>query len=407
MSTPEVTLEVLRSVRTSDVSDALDSMGLQERYVMAPHMRPLFPGIQFAGIAHTAEYDVFDRPVESMTYETFAKRQYAEGPEGLWREAGPWGATDEVLVIDAKGSAAGILGSSNTLKGRGMGTVGFVIDGACRDSYECTIQKTPAFCTVRSPAHPMGRIRAVSDNQPIVCAGVAVEPGDLIVADDDGIVVVPRDIAEEVAERARRIQEADRPSRRDGYRKLGLPFDETVRLVEPPAQIVDYDPVWPVAFDEIRGSIQPALADVALAVEHVGSTAVPGLAGKPIIDIDVVLAQASQVPAAIGRLDALDYWHQGDLGVVGREAFRSPPGGHYHHLYVVVEGSKPHRDHIDLRDHLREHPDEARRYAKRKRALAHLLVTDREAYTSGKSNLIEDMLARARRSERHPHEADR
>ena len=195
---------------------------------MKPAMRPLFPGIRFAGFAHTAEYDLIDRPLEAMSYEEFAERQYAEGPEGLWREAGGWGAPDEVLVIDAKGTAAGILGSSNTLQGRAKGTVGFVIDGTCRDSYECTIQGTPVFRTVRSPAHPMGRIRAVSDKEPIVCAGVAVEPGDLIVADDDGVVVVPRDIAAEAVDRARRIQEADRPSRRDGYRKLDLPFDETV-----------------------------------------------------------------------------------------------------------------------------------------------------------------------------------
>jgi regulator of RNase E activity RraA len=203
-------------------------MGLQERYVMSPEMRPLFPGIRFAGLAHTAEYDVTDRPLEPMTYETFAERQYAEGPEGLWREAGPWGAPDEVLVIDAKGTAAGILGSSNTLHGRMKGTVGFVIDGTCRDSYECTIQRTPVFCTVRSPAHPMGRIRAVADGEPIVCAGVRVVPGDLIAADDDGVVVVPSNLAEEVIDRARRIQEVDRPSRRDGYVKLGLPFDDTV-----------------------------------------------------------------------------------------------------------------------------------------------------------------------------------
>ena len=195
---------------------------------MKPAMRPLFPGIRFAGFAHTAEYDLIDRPLDPMSYEEFAERQYAEGPEGLWREAGGWGAPDEVLVIDAKGTGAGILGSSNTLQGRARGTVGFVIDGTCRDSHECTIQGTPVFCTVRSPAHPMGRIRAVSDNEPIVCAGVAAESGDLIVADDDGVVVVPRSIAEEAVDRARRIQEADRPSRRDGYRKLGLPFNETV-----------------------------------------------------------------------------------------------------------------------------------------------------------------------------------
>lgn len=221
-------LRVARSVRTSDLSDALDSMGLQERYIMSPLMRPLFPGIRFAGVAHTAEYDVTDRTLEPMSYEAFAERQYAEGSEGLWREAGPWGVPDEVLVIDAKGTAAGILGSSNTLQGRAKGTVGFVIDGTCRDSYECALQQTPVFCTIRSPAHPMGRIRAVSDGEPIVCAGVRVDPGDLIVADDDGVVVVASNLAEEVTDRARRIQEVDRPSRRDGYRKLGLPFDETV-----------------------------------------------------------------------------------------------------------------------------------------------------------------------------------
>lgn len=228
MTIDDEILRVARSVRTSDITDALDSMGFQERYQMEPRMRPLFPGIRFAGLAHTAEYELTNQPLQPMSYEEFAERQYAAGPEGLWREAGPWGAPDEVLVIDAKGTAAGILGSSNTLQGRAKGTVGFVIDGTCRDSFECTIQGTPVFCTVRSPAHPMGRIRAVSDHQPIVCAGVAVDPGDLIVADDDGVVVVPHDIAEEVADRARRIQEVDRPSRRDGYRKLRLPFDETV-----------------------------------------------------------------------------------------------------------------------------------------------------------------------------------
>ncbi|HEU4354025.1 MAG TPA: RraA family protein [Actinomycetota bacterium] len=222
------TLAAARTVRTSDLSDALDSMGLQERYVMDPRMRPLFPGIRFAGIARTMAYDRIDRPLEPMTYDGFAERQYAPGPEGLWREAGPYGAPDEVLVIDAKGTIAGILGSNNTLQARVKGTVGFVIDGVCRDSYEATLQETPMFCTVRSPAHPMGRIRAVSDGEPIVCAGVEVSQGDLVVGDDDGVVVVPQDIAAEVIERAVKIQDADRPSRRAAYEKLGLPLDDTV-----------------------------------------------------------------------------------------------------------------------------------------------------------------------------------
>lgn len=222
------TLEILRSVRTSDISDALDSMGLQGRYEMDPEMRPLFPGIHFAGLAHTAEYDLGAPPLQAMSYEEFDERQYKPGPEGLWHEAGPWGASDEVLVIDAKRSRAGILGSNNTLQGRIKGMVGYVIDGTCRDSYECILQKTPAFCTVRSPAHPMGRLKPLSDNQPIVCAGVPVRPGDVVVADDDGVMVVPQEIAEEVARRARLIQAKDRPARRRAYEALGLPLDDTV-----------------------------------------------------------------------------------------------------------------------------------------------------------------------------------
>ena len=229
MAVSKETLAILRSVRTSDLTDALDSMGYQQRYEMDPEMRPLYPGIQFAGIAHTAEYDLTDKPLTAMSYEEFNERQYKRGPEGLWHEAGPWGAPDEVLVIDAKRTSAGILGSANTLQGRIKGVAGYVIDGTCRDSYECIIQKTPAFCTVRSPAHPMGRIRPVSDNEPIVCAGVVVKPGDAIVADDDGVVVVPQEIADEAARRASLIQDKDRPGRRGAYEKLGLPPDETVQ----------------------------------------------------------------------------------------------------------------------------------------------------------------------------------
>ncbi|MGH2628960.1 MAG: GrpB family protein [Actinomycetota bacterium] len=168
---------------------------------------------------------------------------------------------------------------------------------------------------------------------------------------------------------------------------------------QPPELVVDPDPTWPDTFEGIKSRIEPALAGVATSVEHIGSTAVPGLAAKPIIDIDVVVPDHDHVPRAIERLASLGYAHQGDLGVAGREAFRPPQEGPYHHLYVVVDGSEPHRNHMDLRDHLRRHPEDARRYADMKRDLASLLATDREAYTTGKSEIIEAMLTRARLSE--------
>lgn len=172
----------------------------------------------------------------------------------------------------------------------------------------------------------------------------------------------------------------------------------------PSDRVVEYDPTWPTAFERIKSGLEPALAGVATSVEHVGSTAIPGLAAKPIVDVDVVVADLDDVPRAIERLASLGYVHQGDLGVAGREAFRPPREGPYHHLYVVVDGSEPHRNHMDLRDHLRRHPEDACRYAERKRELASLLTTDREAYTNGKSDIIEAMLARARASEPHPEE---
>lgn len=167
--------------------------------------------------------------------------------------------------------------------------------------------------------------------------------------------------------------------------------------MDPPAVVTDYDPSWPTAFERIRSRVEPAVSDLHAHLEHVGSTAVPGLAAKPIIDVDVVVQDVTHVRLVIELLREIGYVHQGDLGVTGREAFHPPPQGPYHHLYVVVEGSPPYRDHVDLRDYLCRHPHEARRYSLRKREIAHLLAIDREAYVRGKSEIIEQMLARARR----------
>ncbi len=100
--------------------------------------------------------------------------------------------------------------------------------------------------------------------------------------------------------------------------------------------------------------------------------------------------------AAISALEAAGYRHEGDQGIPGREAFALPPDAvYYHHLYVVVEGNKAHRDHVVLRDHLRADAADRELYASRKRELAHLLTTDRTAYVDGKGALVEELIARA------------
>jgi GrpB-like predicted nucleotidyltransferase (UPF0157 family) len=163
-----------------------------------------------------------------------------------------------------------------------------------------------------------------------------------------------------------------------------------------PAVVTAYDPAWPGQFEQVRARVDAALAGVAHVTEHVGSTAVPGLAAKPIIDLDVVLPDGSGRDTALRALAAGGWAHQGDQGIAGRDAFTTVPGLPYHHLYLVVAGGQAHRDHVDLRDFLRAHPDQAARYAARKQELAPLLLTDREPYLAGKAGLIADLLRQAR-----------
>jgi GrpB-like predicted nucleotidyltransferase (UPF0157 family) len=162
-----------------------------------------------------------------------------------------------------------------------------------------------------------------------------------------------------------------------------------------PVIIVDYDPHWPDLFEELRAPVVAALGDLVFIVEHVGSTAVPGLAAKPIIDMDVVVPSVADIPEAIGRLAILGYVHRGDLGIPGREAFISPAGKSRHHLYVCALGSEELRRHRSFRDYLLTHPDDARAYGALKKAAALRFAEDRAAYTEAKTRFVEAVLQRA------------
>jgi GrpB-like predicted nucleotidyltransferase (UPF0157 family) len=160
--------------------------------------------------------------------------------------------------------------------------------------------------------------------------------------------------------------------------------------------VVRYDRAWPVQYEAIRMAVAPAFTGTDIAIEHVGSTAVPGLAAKPVIDVDVVVPTEADIAGGIRRLVTLGYVHRGDLGVPGRQALDAPEHLPYHHLYLVVRGSRPHLDHVLFRDYLRAHPEDAERYASCKFAAAHLITTEsREAYMEAKAKIVEEVLARA------------
>ena len=162
-----------------------------------------------------------------------------------------------------------------------------------------------------------------------------------------------------------------------------------------PIEVVPYDPRWPEQFARIAARVQGAVpAGLIVAIEHVGSTSVPGLAAKPILDIDVVIATAAELPAAIMSLTQLGYKHEGDRGIPGRAAFTWPPGESRHHLYVCDAESDELRRHLVFRDYLRAHAREADQYAALKLALVARFRDDRTGYSEAKAHYIQAILAK-------------
>jgi GrpB-like predicted nucleotidyltransferase (UPF0157 family) len=161
-----------------------------------------------------------------------------------------------------------------------------------------------------------------------------------------------------------------------------------------PVIIEDYDPRWPQLFEMLRSRIAPVLDELAISIEHVGSTAVPGLAAKPIIDIDVLLRSSTDLAVVIRKLADLGYEHRGDLGVSGREAFRAKAAAVQHHLYVCPLGSLEYDRHIAFRNYLRTHAADAHAYVLLKRQLASKFGSDREGYNEAKSDFVQRILRR-------------
>lgn len=174
-----------------------------------------------------------------------------------------------------------------------------------------------------------------------------------------------------------------------------------------PVVVVEYDPEWPRRFAELKAVYDAALHDLIDAVEHVGSTSVPGLAAKPIIDLDIVIEDRARLPEVIRRLEGLGYRHQGDLGITGREAFAREAGALApvdgsgrdwppHHLYVCARDCAALQQHLRFRDALRADPARARQYGELKQRLATEFRDDRDAYGQAKTDFVRSVLQEGR-----------
>ncbi|HWB52771.1 MAG TPA: GrpB family protein [Tepidisphaeraceae bacterium] len=163
----------------------------------------------------------------------------------------------------------------------------------------------------------------------------------------------------------------------------------------PKVIVVDYDPSWPDTFARLRANIWPSICDAATVIEHVGSTSVPGLAAKPIIDMTIIVPNAGAMRTVIHRLAILGYHHRGDLGVPGRQAFSNPPATPPHHLYACLPDNDALHNHLAIRDYLRSNPSAAEAYAQLKKQLATQFPDDIDAYIDGKTEFILTILSRS------------
>ena len=158
-------------------------------------------------------------------------------------------------------------------------------------------------------------------------------------------------------------------------------------------EVVPYDSAWRGDFEKIKGEIEGAVGDLAVGIEHVGSTSVEGLSAKPCIDIDVIIEDYSAFDDVVRRLRKIGYIHEGDLGIRGREAFKYTDKCHLkkHHLYVCPNNSEELRRHIVFRDYLKAHPEAAEKYSRVKEEAARLFPDDVDKYIQFKSPCIEEI----------------
>ena len=173
--------------------------------------------------------------------------------------------------------------------------------------------------------------------------------------------------------------------------------------------VLPYDEQWKQDFLKIKAELTDALGQLIIRIEHVGSTSVPGLSAKPIIDIDVVIKDYSLFENVVSALGKIGYQHEGDLGIKGREAFKYSGKEHLrkHHLYVCPEDSPELKRHMAFRDYLRTHPDAVWEYSRIKEEGAARYPDDIERYIAHKSPFIERIYAELGLSTFHADERDR
>ena len=230
MEYPEIA-KLYDGLRVSDVRDGMDWVGLFSKGSMSQEIRPLFPGALVCGPALTVRLVASQEQAPPLTPD-----EYTEWAHSYWykkRHIEPYISEitqGDVIVIEAPDLGVGQLGSYNTLSFFIAGAQGVVSSGGVRDTDECRIQKVPIFTRTIGQSMTQGRIEYLEHNVPITVGGQLVTPGDLVVGDGDGVIVVPSDRIGDVAKYARQESVNDKRGRRAMWDQLGWPPDGTVQI---------------------------------------------------------------------------------------------------------------------------------------------------------------------------------
>jgi regulator of RNase E activity RraA len=232
----EKLLRLFEGLRVADVSDGMDAVGLQNVGLMNPEIRPLWRDTvhfahRFVGVAVTARYVPTQRPpageMSEADFDSWVGEWYRDrSPEPFVPLLRPGSA---LVIEDAAAADVGSIGSNNIMSWKLKGCVGVVTSATARDTDEIVTEKIPLYFKHPGRGIRPGRNEIESVNRPVVCGGVTVIPGDVIVADGDGVIVVPRAVAGKVAKYARKVLEGDKAGRRSLYERLGLPEDDSVK----------------------------------------------------------------------------------------------------------------------------------------------------------------------------------
>ena len=221
-------LALFKDLRVTDVRDGMDWIGYHHYGTVDHSIRPLFR-TSAIGIARTARYIPYEGPIPRCIGD-----EYTEWVNYYYSEIcyDPWCndiQSGDFICLDVAGIDVGLIGSNNSLSCKKKGAVGFLLNGGgIRDTDEVILQKIPVWSKFISQPMDQGRIRYIEKDIPIAIGGVAIYPGDVVVADGDGVIIVPRKVAKDVVKYARREQIADKAARKRHYIDLGMELDNTV-----------------------------------------------------------------------------------------------------------------------------------------------------------------------------------